>query len=106
MPSKIQRKVTPGVLTQTIVTDEVIFRKLANELTVEMPFNELCLIFKFTKIDPRSEETFKKLNYPYTHEDEVKQLIELCREGLLLFEAEVRHPEKLPQIEYYQNPKP
>ena len=106
MASKTVVRVNPHIFDNPIITDEFMFRKLARDLVAVMPFNELCLIFKFAKIDPRPEETLKKPNYPYTPEDEVEQLNELCSEELLLFEAEVRHPEKLPQIEYYQNPKP
>lgn len=103
MPSKTQKRVTLEILQNTeIFTDEYLFRMLAKNLVENMPFGELCLLFGFSKLQPETNE-FNTVFNNWTTDDNLRNIMRILKEQkMALFEVEVRHPEKLPQIEYYQ----
>lgn len=106
MASKTEVKVTLEFLSQAPITDEDLFRQLACKSVNGMPFSELCLIFMFSKLQPETE-SFNKVYYDTNTPFNIRQFMsELKLDRIALFEAQVRHPEKLPEIKYHQNPKP
>lgn len=106
MASKTEIKVTLEFLSQTPITDEDLFRQLACKLVNYMPFGELCLIFMFSKLQPGTEDFNKIISDWSTPDNLRRRMLLLKEERMAIFEAEVRHPEPLFKIEYYQNPKP
>jgi hypothetical protein len=101
MASKIETKVTLEFLNQTNIADEDLFRQLACKLVNGMPFNELSFIFRFGKLQPETKEFDLLLNDWNTTDYHRQTMIKLRNEGMALFEAEFRPPEKLPQIKHY-----
>ena len=49
MLNRVEVKVTPELLANTVVNDEYLFRELARKMVTEMPADELNKLMKFTK---------------------------------------------------------
>ena len=89
MLNKVEVRVTPELIEYTAVNDEYIFRELARKMVTQMPVNELKKLIKFTKTDPNTQESRKKINDYLTDEYERHRLIMLESQQIILYEAEV-----------------
>ena len=68
--------------------DEVIFRKLATTIVNKMQLDELHKLIKFTKIDPRSPQSYDALRDIDCPDWKRSQINALQQERVILFTAE------------------
>lgn len=88
MRNRCEMEVNSEVFTKSNLTDEIIFRDLAKKMVSGMPYDELCKLIKFSKLDPNSKKASDVLWSDATPKHE-KDRIMLMRERLvILYEAE------------------
>lgn len=89
MKHKINVKIYRSQYEHEILADEYVFRTLMGQLIREIPIEDLKKIFKLTKIDPESNESFEKIKDPKTPIHERDMIMILKYNEKIFFEAEL-----------------
>jgi hypothetical protein len=90
MNCKIEIIVTKFCIDNTVLDDDLVFKKLAVEMVSKLPLSEIEKFINFKIIDPDSEESHLKLNDIKTSMYEKEKILSLKKNEQLLYLADFK----------------